>query len=321
MSAEIERAIAKTIAFFDVFSYPVSLAEIRDFLFQGRENVSTADILDTLRDSSFLADTIVCERGYYVLRGRQDLVTLRNQRYRIAEKKYARARAASKIIARVPFVRLVCVVNSLAMSNACAESDIDLFIATQPGHIWTVRFIVTALLDIMGLRPRTDKKKDAICASFFASADSYNMTGLQIIDDPATGLGDIYLAWWVSRCVPLYDEGGESAKFFQANKWAASLFPYRRAYLTSRLRMVSIGIVSRFIKKSIEWFLALFGDGAERAARAIQWKILPKALRDIVNGDTRVVMTDSILKFHQNDTRDEFREKYIATCKKYGICF
>ncbi|MBI4250085.1 hypothetical protein HY622_00650 [Candidatus Uhrbacteria bacterium] len=321
LSSDLEHAIAKTIAFFDVFSYPVSLAEIRDFLLQGPGNVSTADIIDALRDSSFLADIIACERGYYLLRTRQDLVGIRNQRYRIAEKKYGRALKAVQIIARVPFVRLISVVNSLAMSNADDQSDIDLFIAVQPGHVWTVRFIVTALLDIMGLRPKNDKKKDAICASFFASTDSYNMVGLQIADDPVTGLGDSYLAWWVSRCIPLYDEGGEGEKFFQANEWAASLFPYRRFYLTGRLRRVSMGIVSHSIKKSIEWFLALCGEGAERAARAIQWKILPKALREIVNSDTRVVMTDSILKFHQNDTRSEIRDQFIATCKKYGIRF
>lgn len=321
MASDIDHAIARTIAFFDVFSYPVSLAEIRDFLFQSVASVSVADIHAALRDSFFLRERVVCTRGYYVLHGREHIVMLRNQRYRIAEKKYARALAAASLIARVPFVRLICVVNSLAMSNASIESDIDLFISTQPGRVWTIRFIVIALLQIFGLRPREDHKKDAICASFFAANDSYDFSQLQIPRDPATGLPDMYLAWWVSRCVPIYDEGREAEKFFHANIWAERVFPNRRVYRTSRLRMVHVGAGSQNAKRIVERCISFFGDMTEQAARAIQWKILPPTLRAIANIDTRVVMTDSILKFHQHDTRNEFRERFIATCKHYGIPF
>lgn len=319
MPSDLEQTIAKTIAFFDVFSYPVNLSEIRDFLFQPTQSVLLEDIHDALRGSSYLKERIVFERGYYLLRGQESLVVLRNKRYRIAEKKYARALAATKIIARVPFVRLVCVVNSLAMSNASRESDIDLFISARAGHVWAVRFIVTALLHIMGLRPRENRKQDAICASFFVSDESYDLAELSIPHDSATGLHDLYLAWWASRCVPIYDEGGEAKKFFQANSWARSVFPYRREYLTSRLRTVSLGAGARWAKRFAERCLSLFSGSTERVARAIQWKILPQSLRAIVNKDTRVRMTDSILKFHQNDTRDDFRVRFIATCKKYDI--
>lgn len=319
MPSDIERAIAQTIVFFDIFSYPLTLSEIRDFLFQPARNVSIADINEALRSSSFLNARIVRERGYYMVRGQERLVAVRNQRYRIAEKKYARARRAAALIARAPFVRLVCVVNSLAMSNASRESDIDLFISAQSGHVWTVRFIVTALLHIMGLRPKAGRRQDALCASFFASNDSYTMARLQIHDDTDGGLPDLYLAWWVSRCVPIYDSSDEAEKFFQANSWAASVFPYRREYRTSQLRTVELGAIARCVKAVIECCVSIFGRAAERAARSIQWSILPDSLRAIVNKDTRVVMTDSILKFHQNDTREEFRARFKSACRTYDI--
>lgn len=48
-----------------------------------------------------------------------------------------RARKYAKFLRHLPGIRRVWVCNSLSMNAADADSDIDLFIETAPGGLWT----------------------------------------------------------------------------------------------------------------------------------------------------------------------------------------
>ena len=61
------------------------------------------------------------------------------------------------------------------------------------------------------------------------------------------------------------------------------------------------------------------GSAFERLARRFQIRRFPTSIRALVNADTRVVVTDDVLKFHTDDRRVEFREAYEKICKDYGV--
>jgi hypothetical protein len=40
-------------------------------------------------------------------------------------------------------------------------------------------------------------------------------------------------------------------------------------------------------------------------------KVMPSKLKEMANKDSRVITSDSILKFHENDRREEYKNKWI----------
>lgn len=52
----------------------------------------------------------------------------------------------------------------------------------------------------------------------------------------------------------------------------------------------------------------------EPIARKIQMRRLPMRIRRMMNADSCVVVTDQVLKFHDNDRREEYRDRLRALC-------
>jgi len=65
-----------------------------------------------------------------------------------------RHRLTLHLLELFPQILLVALCNSRAMGEADENSDIDLFIIAKKGNLWTVRFIVTALTSMLGVRRR-----------------------------------------------------------------------------------------------------------------------------------------------------------------------
>jgi predicted nucleotidyltransferase len=63
-----------------------------------------------------------------------------------------RHRIALWIFSLFPSILLVALCNSRAMGEYSKSSDIDLFIITKSEQIWTVRFLVTTISSILGVR-------------------------------------------------------------------------------------------------------------------------------------------------------------------------
>ncbi len=323
-SLSLEHSILCAISFFDSLSYPLTVAEIEEFLMFYPNPVGFVSILEAL--DFFIANKrIESSNGMYALAGRKDLIMQRLAKYVPNEKKYRIACRMSAILSHIPFVRMICVVNSLSLQNAQEESDIDLFIVAKHSHIWLTRLLVVAALDLMRARPRAAVRKNMICTCFFASCSSLDFSSLQIPrsvqGEPPCGIPDIYLAWWVSRFVPLYDHGGYAEKLFSSNEWAREVFGNRRLYRTVHNRMVRQNFFGKSVKTIAERILACIGGALERASRAIQFSVLPYSLRSICNMDSRVVMNDNVLKFHIRDMREKIRTSWHEKCKLYGIRF
>jgi len=306
----LEKSILTTLSFFDIFDYPLTLVEIWQWLYvypelknlRTEEQIKIVNVQNTLDKSDYLKQKLEVKNGFYFLHGRHGLVEKRMERYNIAERKYQKALKIIKILRLIPYVKMMAVCNTLAYSNARDESDIDLFIICEKGHLWKTRFLISGFLKLFNLRPTESQTKDKICASFFLSEDSLDVSNLAIDDD-------VYLKYWITQIYPVYDDGIYN-KFLMANNWVKNAIQNNFFNQPTLRRQVS---QSRL--KSI--FRIFFNILSEEYCRNYQWKILPDNLRQIVNKDTRVVMNDHVLKFHDNDKRDSFRD--IFRQKLQGI--
>jgi len=127
------RSIFNTLAYADVFDYPLTAYEVYRYL--GVANASLEEITQILTDTALFSNV----ENYYTLHGREEILETRKQRAEVAGQLWPTAARYGRMIASLPFVRMVAVTGSLAMDNTDAGKDIDYMIVTAPGHLWTCR--------------------------------------------------------------------------------------------------------------------------------------------------------------------------------------
>lgn len=301
---DVRDSLLAALAFFDIFNYPLTLAEIRRWRYDasGRADaqVGAGELLGLLS-----GPPLASAQGYYFLSGRESTVAARQRHYRLAENKFRKARRLARLARLLPSVRLIAVCNSLALSNASQDSDIDLFIICRPGTLWATRLIIAGALHLFGLRPDGDRQEDTFCVSFFLSENDMDISRLAL---PG---GDVYLPYWIASLVPVYDAGGVLESFFAANGWI-------------RKRLPGVCTPGGSGRRGLPpprwngWLLPLLQAG-DRAARRFQERRFPREIADLANRDTRVVVSDSVLKFHVNDRRAVFQKAFQERCLALGI--
>lgn len=299
----MHRAILSTLAYFDLFDFPLTSWEVWKYLYGMKaEYLSVLNALDEM----LARGRIETQKGFYFLKGRGGLCNLRLHRYLIAEKKYQRAKSICKILSMIPFVRFIGIINTLSYSNAREESDIDILILVDQKRLWLARFIAVSFLSIFHFRPDGQRRANTICLNFFVTIDGMNFVSIALKPK------DIHLAHIIMQMVPIYDENMFGEKFFQENIWAKEIFPNNFQMRLLRERAVHLGVFSRCVKKVLECILSLVPKNAcDTVCKKIQMFIMPKILKDRANKDTRVVFNDHILKFHVKDRREEYRKLWL----------
>lgn len=127
------RSVFHTLAYADVFDYPITAHEVYRYITS--PDASFEDIAQQLENKDFFSN----REEYYTLRGREEIVETRKRRAEVARQLWPRAMRYGRLIASLPFVKMVAVTGSLAMSNTDAGKDIDYLIVTAPNHLWTCR--------------------------------------------------------------------------------------------------------------------------------------------------------------------------------------
>ncbi len=305
----LELFIINTICYFDIFDYPLTLDEMHQYLFTGGMSggdYTFEEIKDNLENNQKLKKVITTERGFYFLRNRNEIIETRLQRYNLADKKFKLVLRAMRFMKYVPFVKLVSVCNNLAFFNAKKESDIDLFIITGAKRIWLTRFILVLIIAALGLRPPKDKVQDKLCLSFYLSDDNMDIEKIRIAPD------DIYLVYWLATLSPVYQRQGFYKKFIKANSWLNKYLPKWESKVVAYRYRVEDNKLNKFIYKTKEFvYGGFFGDLFEKIAKFIQIKKMSQKKKDLaVHNDTKVIIEDNMLKFHENDRRLEFLEKF-----------
>ncbi len=190
-------------------------------------------------------------------------------------------------------IQLVALCNSRAMGEHSENSDIDLFIITKKWRLWTGRFLVTVISSLLDIRRRNThglskwspeyikKTKDKFCLSFFITEDAMNL-------DPIRIENDIYLDKWIQTLVPLVNKNNTLERFQEAN---SKKIPSEKGN-KQKFRHFIFSIPENIIK---HFWLPETLTTYEKL-----WK------------PWWVVISDTMLKFHDNDQREIYRDKHTS---------
>lgn len=295
--SDIQQTILRTVAYFASFSYPLTAFEVWKWQKEPPRVFSFFEIASTLENLSWTQGKIVQSGAWYAWQGgdlpnAQAQAEERSARYVHAFQKERRLRWVLRWLRHVSFVEGIAVCNTLALHAARPESDIDLFVITAPRRVWSVRFWTILPLRLFRLRPG-EAKRDPVDTNFFVSSDALEVSSLLLPQD------DPYFLYWAANLSPVLDRSGIFKRFWAENPWIAQTLPCaevctRASQMVSRPGRVFPGL--SFLAESI-------------ARRIQEWKF-PEDTRALLQKDTRVVATDTVLKFHKNDRRLAVREAY-----------
>ena len=215
-----------------------------------------------------------------------------------------------------PQIQMVALCNSRAMGEADENSDVDLFVIARKGNLWTARFLVTFFSAVLGVRRRNThgftkwspeyikRTKDKFCLSFFITEEHLNLEDIRLkAENPPPALAgsplvrgaiDPYLDRWIQTLIPLVNKNHVYERFLKENSNFGD-------NLTPQLKSKFLPPLSGGHDKGS--FLSLL----EKPIKKL-W--LPKTLRtyEKLGKPWWVVISDTMLKFHDNDQRKNCRD-------------
>ena len=110
------------------------------------------------------------------------------------------------LVRHMPWVRMIALSGSLAHLNASGEADLDLFVVTKPGRVWSVTTTVILLARLVGWRRR-------LCLNYVISEKQL-----------AVGPSDLFSANQIVHLRPIV--GTEVYyRFLEANRFVEDYYP------------------------------------------------------------------------------------------------
>ncbi len=255
--APIDEAVLRTVAYADVFDYPLTAAEVhRDLVGSRADLEEVAAALDAAAETG---GAVVRAGSHYALAGREATVAIRARREAAAARLWPRARRSALALAALPWVRMVAVTGSLAVNCTDDDADIDIMIVTAPRRVWTCRAMVTALARA------ASRGGPALCPNY-------------VLSEAALALDQrsLYTAHELLQMVPL--AGRETyLRLVAANPWAAEFLPNRSVGVTPAAPSAAVGSAgSRLVERL---FRGRTGHALERVAGRIQVARLRRKIR------------------------------------------
>lgn len=216
-------SIIHTLAYSDIFDYPLTLEEVNEFLI-----ADTKVRIDTIRKTLLiLADPstgsgqvskqVYTDGGFYFLKGREKIVELRRKRAEWSRKKLEIAQKTADKLKVIPSIKMIGVTGALAMENCKEDDDIDLLIITTKNSLWLTRFLIIVLCPILGIKrrkPKEENTKDRICFNLF-------------LDENHLGIEpeNLFLAHEVVQVKPVINRKQTYEKLLTDNHWARRFLP------------------------------------------------------------------------------------------------
>lgn len=305
----IEKAIFRTIVYYDIFDYPLTIMEIWQWLFKYKCKLS--DIVFCLNNSENLKRYLETRNGFYFLKGRKELLITRKLRRDYSVDKWRKVLKGVKFLRFIPFIKMIALCNSIGHFNIKENGDIDLFIVIKDKYLWLTRFLITVCTQLLGIRRHGKKIKDRLCLSFYITDKQLGLEGL-------TYKNDIYFYYWLIHLIPVFDNGVYK-KFFKANNWVKEYIPQVVEWEPVNNWIIKDTKFSKFIRVFKEkLFNNFFGRFLNLALKKIQLFKMSKNKHSKAQEDnTDVVISDGVLKFHETDTRKYYKNIFFKKISNF----
>lgn len=202
INGALERAILETLAYSDIFEYPLRLDELHRYLHLCVEAECVSQSMDLL-----LQGQVGEKDGYYFLDGRENIVGTRELREGSSQSLFRQAIKYGRILGTLPFIRMVALTGSLAVMNGSNDADFDYMLVAASGRVWTAR--ASALL----LNRITRFFGYTLCPNLIISENALTWSR-----------HDLYSARELCQMVPI---SGMDVyyKLMKANEWVGDFLP------------------------------------------------------------------------------------------------
>lgn len=201
----METAVWRTVTYADLFDYPLTAVEIHRYL---EETAATVAEVETVLANGRLQPGFLARVGdYYALAGREKTAATREARARTAEQLWPAALYYGRLMASLPFARMVAVTGSLSMNNVDEGADIDYLIVARNGRVWLNRAFAITIVRL-------------------AARQGYSLCPNYILAERALNFPDqnLYTAHEITQMIPL--SGFDIyAHVRRLNSWADTFLP------------------------------------------------------------------------------------------------
>lgn len=241
----VQEAILRTVAYADVFDYPLTPHEIHRYLVWTQ---APRYAVQQVLDDRLLARGILVENGGYVsLRGREHIVETRLGRQATSDRLWCKGLRYGMSIARMPFIRFVGVTGTLAVNNAEHDADIDYLVVVVPGRVWLARQLCL-LWVYLGRVERV-----TVCPNYVISTDSLDQFERSF-----------FTAHELAHMVPIYGLRVYE-DLMSANRWARDYLPNAFDQQSALFLRDRLDPLTAATKRGVEWLLGgRLGDAWER---------------------------------------------------------
>lgn len=215
----MEKGIIKTLRYFSQFEYAPTLSELRLFhpvpvaatIFRKKVEMLTKERV------LVCITTPECQVRYTL--GEYSMF-LKKMAGRVTQsrRKLLRVQPYLRTLQKYEELLLVGVSGSVAMENADPGADIDLFIITRAGRLWTGRAIAMAAAAVMGIRRgrTTTKSCDKVCLNMFMDESDLVVPKVKQTE---------FVAHEILQMKPVFVRGSVYDRFLKENSWIYRYFP------------------------------------------------------------------------------------------------
>ncbi|SHN27853.1 hypothetical protein SAMN05216524_10885 [Mucilaginibacter sp. OK098] len=284
----IKENILETLAYFDMFDYPLLRGEIYLFLKNKQEYGVFDDALKCLLEGGMIHQF----DRFYTLKNDHLLVVRRNEGNKKAAELIKIAEKVGNLLIRFPYVRGIAISGSLSKNFADENSDVDLFIITAKNKLWIARTIMHCFKKLTFLV----NKEHLFCMNYYIDEQQLEITEK-----------NLYTAIEIGTLIPLQ---GDTVfeRFYTANAWTMEYLPNKNMRIAS-----AKPVKGGFFKSFLEW---LFNNRAGNTIDNMLMKItggrwLKKTQQKKLNSHGIIMGMDTGKHYAKPDPRN-FQSKLLA---------
>lgn len=278
--------VLRTLLYSDLFDYPLRKEEIWNYL------IAESPINVENFSRQFKDKRIQEKNGFYFVKGREEILKIREQREKESLKKIKKAQKIAFILSLIPTVELIGVSGSLSLKNSDKEEDIDFFIITSKDSLWITRFFLVSFLKLFGLSRKKKSKKveNKFCLNMFLSFNNMQLP---------KNKRNLFLAHEIAQLLPIANKGKTYQSFMKQNNWTQAFLPN-----VKKRQVILQKKENKFLKSIFKKLDTYFFE--------IQLKIMSKDI-------TVEEVSKTTAAFHPIDQGSLIMRKYNTQLKKYEI--
>jgi glycosyltransferase involved in cell wall biosynthesis len=277
-----EWALLATVAYADMFDAPLPVASAARACIGA--SFDETELRHIVSGPALAPHMSYDPSGYLVLTGREALIERRRRGATETQALVDRHRRTLDALASLPFVRMLAFSGGTAHGNPGSKPDIDLFVITAAGRLYTVYTLLFAATKLT-------RTRGIVCPNY-------------LIDESELEVAyhhDVFTAHQVVSALPI-----AGASTFQAfaganERWVRALFPG----FVPREPAAALG--KGALQRAGEALLSPIGIPLERALRTA-WRVYLRRRASKARGPD-VVLANGILKLHLSDYRRRVLER------------